>query len=408
MLDWSEESRAVAEALRRFIDEEIRPELDSIEHEGLPPYDLIRKMYRTFGLDELARESFDRAVERKRSGEGPPVGDRALSSIELSLIPTIELCRVSPGIVTSLGVSTGLAGGTIMKSGTLEQMERWGRDLLTFDKIGAWAITEPDSGSDALGGMRTSAVRDGGEYVLNGQKTWITNGPYADTLVVYAKLDDGSDTDPRNRRVLTFILDKGMEGLEQAAPMRKMGQKSSPTGEVFLSDVRAGLDRLLGGEEEPKGSGGGGRASAKANFATERAGVAAMALGIIEECLRVSVDYAKNRQLWGKPISDFQLIQLKLANMEVARVNVKNLILHHVESVAAGTPTTMAEASAMKLYSAKAAVEVANEAIQLFGGNGYISEYRVEQLARDARVLQIYAGTDEMQVVAIAKDLLRR
>ena len=407
MLDWSEESQAVIEALRSFIDNEIRPQLDAIEHEGVPPYDLMRSMYKTFGLDELAAESFERALARKKNGEGPPIGDRALSSVEMGLIPTVELCRVSPGIVTSLGVSTGLAGGTIMKSGTIEQMERWGKDLLTLEKIGAWAITEPDSGSDALGGMRTSAVPDGDEWILNGQKTWITNGPYADTIVLYAKLDDGSQTDMRNRPVLTFILDKGMEGLVQSAPMRKMGQKSSPTGEVFLSDVRVGIDRLLGGGETKKKPEG-GRSSAKANFTTERAGVAAMALGIIEECLKVSVDYAKNRHLWGKPISDYQLIQLKLANMEVARVNVRNLIFRHIESTAAGHPTTMAEASAMKLYAAKAAVEVANEAIQLFGGNGYISEYRVEQLARDARVLQIYAGTDEMQVVAIAKDLIRR
>jgi len=133
-----------------------------------------------------------------------------------------------------------------------------------------------------------------------------------------------------------------------------------------------------------------------------------MALGIIEECQRLSIDYAKERKLWGKPISEFQLIQLKLANMEVARLNVQNLVFRHIEAAAEGEPTSMAEASAMKLYSARAAVEVANEAIQLFGGNGYVSEYRVEQLARDARVLQIYAGTDEMQIVAIAKDLLNR
>ena len=187
--------------------------------------------------------------------------------------------------------------------------------------------------------------------------------------------------------------------------MRKMGQKSSPTGEVFLTDVRVGKDRLLGGTEEPKG---GGRQSAKDNFVTERAGVAAMSLGVIEECQKLSIEYAKERKLWGKPISEYQLIQLKLANMEVARLNVQNLVFRHIEAAAEAEPTTMAEASAMKLYSARAAVEVANEAIQLFGGNGYVSEYRVEQLARDARVLQIYAGTDEMQIVAIAKDLLNR
>ena len=403
MLKWSDENIAVQEAVRRFVDEEIRPVLDDLEHEGVPPYEVLRKMYSTFGMDEMARETFKRQLDRKRSGEEGT--QRASSNAAMTLIPIIELCRVSPGLVTSLGVSTGLAAGTIMKLGTPEQLERWGLDLMTLEKVGAWAITEPDSGSDALGGMRTTAVRDGDEYVLNGSKTWITNGPYADTIVLYAKLDDGSDSDPRTRKVLTFVLDTGMEGLTQSKPMRKMGQKSSPTGEVFLADVRVGKDRLLGGTEEPKG---GGRQSAKDNFVTERAGVAAMSLGVIEECQKLSIDYAKQRHLWGKPISDYQLIQLKLANMEVARLNVQNLVFRHLEAASTGEPTTMAEASAMKLYSARAAVEVANEAIQLFGGNGYVSEYRVEQLARDARVLQIYAGTDEMQIVAIAKDLLNR
>jgi hypothetical protein len=312
---------------------------------------------------------------------------------------------VSPGLVTSLGVSTGLAGGTIMKLGTPEQMERFALDLLTLDKVGAWAITEPDSGSDALGGMRTTATRDGDDYVLNGSKTWITNGPYADTIVCYAKLDDGTGVDVRRRPVLTFILSSDMEGLTRSAPMRKMGQHASPTGELFFADVRVGADRLLGGTESPAG---GGRESAKDNFVTERAGVAAMSLGIIEECLRLSVDYAKTRMLWGKPISEFQLIQLKLARMEVARVNTQNLVFSHLERSADGAVPTLAEASAMKLYAAQAAFDVANDAIQLFGGNGYVSEYRVEQLARDARVLQIYAGTDEIQVGAIAKDLLSR
>ena len=405
MLSWSEENIAIQEAVRAFVDNEIRPVLDDLEHEGVPPYAVLRKMFATFGMDDMAVDGFQRQLDRKVSGEEAPAASRSAGQVAMTLIPIIELCRVSPGLVTSLGVSTGLAGGTIMKLGTPEQMERWGKDLLTLAKVGAWAITEPDSGSDALGGMRTTATKDGDEYVLNGSKTWITNGPYADTIVMYAKLDDGTEADPRNRKVLTFVLDSGMEGLVQSKPMRKMGQKSSPTGEVFMTDVRVGLDRLLGGSEAPKG---GGRQSAKDNFVTERAGVAAMSLGIIEECQRLSIDYAKERKLWGKPISEYQLIQLKLAEMEVARLNVQNLVFRHIEAAAAGHPTTMAEASAMKLYSARTAVAVANEAIQLFGGNGYVSEYRVEQLARDARVLQIYAGTDEMQVVAIATDLHNR
>jgi alkylation response protein AidB-like acyl-CoA dehydrogenase len=403
MYDWTEEQQAIIAVVRRFVDEEIRPHLDDLEHNGVPPYEILRKMYVTFGLKEMAQENFARQLKRKISGDDTTRESRG-SDPAAQLISTIELCRVSPGLLTSLGVSTGLAAGTINKLGTAAQMERWSLDLMTLDKIGAWAITEPDSGSDALGGMRTSAKRDGDEYVINGQKTWITNGPYADTIVLYAKLDDGSGEEMRNRKVLTFVLDKGMPGLEQAKPMRKMGQHGSPTGEVFLSDVRVGRDRLLGESEETLG---GGRQSAKDNFVAERAGVAAMSLGIIEECVKLSIDYAKHRRLWGTAIADFQLIQLKLAQMEVARINVRNMVFAHIERSAAGAVPTLAEASAMKLYAAQAACQVADDAIQIFGGNGYIAEYRVEQLSRDARVLRIYAGTDEMQVVAIARDLVR-
>ena len=403
MYEWSREHEAIIAVVRRFVDEEIRPHLDDLEHHGVPPYEILRKMFATFGLREMAEENFQHQLDRRTSGQA--AREERGSDPAAQLISTIELCRVSPGLLTSLGVSTGLAAGTINKLGTTAQMQRWSLDLMTLDKIGAWAITEPDSGSDALGGMRTSARRDGDGYILNGQKTWITNGPYADTIVLYAKLDDNSAQEMRNRKVLTFVLDKGMPGLVQAAPMRKMGQHGSPTGEVFLSDVRVGRDRLLGETEEPLG---GGRQSAKDNFVAERAGVAAMSLGIIEECVRLSVNYASQRTLWGTPIAEFQLIQLKLAQMEVARINVRNMVFAHIERSLDGTVPTFAEASAMKLYAAQAACQVADDAIQIFGGNGYIAEYRVEQLSRDARVLRIYAGTDEMQVVAIAKDLVRQ
>ena len=180
---------------------------------------------------------------------------------------------------------------------------------------------------------------------------------------------------------------------------------SSPTGELYLSDVRVGIDRLIGETEEVKG---GGREGAKDTFSIERAGVAAMALGMIEQCMDLSVEYAKNRVQFGQPIGDFQLIQDKLARMEVARLNVQNLVFMFIEKSQAGVGLTLAEASAMKLYSARAAVEVAMEAVQVHGGNGYMSEFRVEQLARDSKVLQIYAGTDEIQITHIARDLLSR
>lgn len=396
MIEWSDEDLMIRDAVRDWIDAEVRPNLDALESGDLPPYDLLRNLYETFGMDELARSSF-----RARSGNAEDAGERTGGGdAAMTMLPVIELCRVAPGLVAAMGVGLGLAAGTIMKRGTPEQKERWALPLLTMEKIGAWAITEPNSGSDAFGGMQATARKVGDEYVINGAKTFITNGPYADTVVFYAKLDDGRD--PRDREILTFVLDKGMPGLEQSRPLRKMGLHSSPTGELFLTDVRAGADRLLAAGD------GGGRESARQNFVTERAGVAAMALGVIEECLKLSVEYARTRELWGQRIGDFQLIQLKLAKMEVARLNVQNLVFRHVEMQRAGRASTLAEASAMKLYAAQAASEVAQEAVQLFGGNGYMSEYRVEQLARDARSFQIYAGTDEIQVTHIARDLLSR
>ncbi|OXM49291.1 acyl-CoA dehydrogenase family protein [Amycolatopsis alba] len=402
MIEWSETELLIRDAIREFVDKEIRPQLDALESGTLPPYDLIRKMFASFGIDALARESVTKLLSKERGSGG---GSLAFGGQEaMALIAVSELAGVSLGIVASLGVSIGLTAQTILTKGTQAQKERWLPELATFEKVGAWAITEPDSGSDAFGGMKTSVRRDGDEYVLNGQKTFITNGPYADTIIVYAKLDDGSAV--RDRKVLTFVLDKGMPGLTQGKPFKKMGMMSSPTGELFFSDVRLGRDRLLG--ESETGRDGDSKAEVKSGFAVERIGVAALALGIINECHRLCVDYAKNRKLWGQEIGRFQLIQLKLAKMEVARINVQNMVFQLIETLRAGKMPTLAEASAMKLYSSEAATEVAMEAVQLFGGNGYMAEYRVEQLARDAKSLMIYAGSNEIQVTHIAKGLLGR
>jgi alkylation response protein AidB-like acyl-CoA dehydrogenase len=394
------------QAMRDFIAKEILPIKEELEHGDLPPYDVLRKLYATFGMDEMARSTFAKRIAHEKAVEaGEPVEDKPSrhggGDAGYTLIPIIELCRHCPGMVTAMGVSVGLTASAIQSKGTIAQKERWVPQLLTLEKVGAWAITEPNSGSDAFGSMLSTARRDGDEYVLNGSKTFITNGPYADTIVFIAKLDEGND--PKDRKVLSFVLDSGMPGLEQSKPLRKMGMHSSPTGELFLSDVRVGRDRLIGETEEVSK---GGRAGAKATFQQERSGVAAMSLGIIEQCLEVCVQYAKERVQFGQRIGDFQLIQQKLAKMEVARLNVQNLVFRTIELSIAGKGMTLAEASAMKLYSAQIATEVALEAVQLHGGNGYMAEFQVEQLARDAKVLQIYAGTDEIQTVAIARALL--
>ena len=411
MFEWTEEQKMIKEAVRQFVEKEIAPHLDELEHGDTPPYEILRLMFKTFGMDVMAGAGFDRRIAKEEAGGGAKTAPRGASEEEegggggggMMMLPIIEICRYCPGMITAMGVSVGLTGAAIMSKGTLAQKKRWARDLLTLEKIGSWAITEPGSGSDAFGSMRSTARRDGDEYLLNGSKTFITNGPYADTIVFICKLDEGNP--PEERKVLTFVLDSGMPGLTQSKPLRKMGMHSSPTGELFLDDVRVGKDRLLGETEDIPG---GGRAGAKDTFSMERSGVAAMALGIIEMCLEKCVQYSKDRVQFGQPIGEFQLIQEKLALMEVARLNVQNLVFRSLEMGEAGRDLTLAEASAMKLYSARAATEVAMEAVQLHGGNGYMSEFHVEQLARDAKVLQIYAGTDEIQITHIAKDLLRR
>jgi acyl-CoA dehydrogenase len=406
MIEWSEQHRMIQDMVRKFIAAEIVPNLEQLEHGDLPPYDVMRKLARTFGLTEAARMRYEAEKRRAQDATAAPKPAREPSAtagdtIALQIIPIIELSKYCPGMVTAMGVSAGLTAGAIMARGTWAQKDRWALPLLTLEKIGAWAITEPGSGSDAFGAMKATARRDGDAYVLNGSKTFITNGPYADTIVFICKLDRG-ESDARDRPVVSFILDTGMDGLTQSKPLRKMGLHSSPTGELFLDNVRAGRDRLMGESEEAAG----GREGAKSTFGAERSGVVAMAYGIVERCIELCTDYARTRVQFGKPIGEFQLIQLKLAKMQVARINIRNMLFRQIELAAQGKRLSFAEASAGKLYAAQATMDVCLEAVQLFGGNGYMAEYQVEQLCRDAKVLQIYGGTDEIQISQIARSML--
>ncbi len=405
MIEWSDEQQTFQAAMRRFIDAEIVPHLEELEHGETPPYDVLRKLYATFGIAEMQKARFE-SLMRQPSGHDRAAGRDEKSEsgagemLAMQMILTMELSRYCPGMVSAMGVSVALTPAAILSRGTPAQKERWVPPLLTLEKIGAWAITEPGSGSDAFGGMKASAKHDGtGGYILNGTKSFITNGPYADTTVFICKLDDGSD--PKDRKLLSFVLDKGMPGFTASKPLRKMGVHSSPTGDLYLQDVHVTADRLIGESEDAYG-----RSGAKETFGAERSGVVAMALGIVDRCLELCVPYAKERVQFGRPIGEFQLIQLKLAKLEVARMNLQNLIFRQIELAMTGKRMSFAEASACKLYAAQTTMDVTLEAVQLFGGNGYMAEYQVEQLCRDAKVLQIYGGTDEIQITQIARDLL--
>jgi alkylation response protein AidB-like acyl-CoA dehydrogenase len=252
--EWSDTDIIMRDTVREFIAKEIRPHLDDLETGAISPYPFARKLFSEFGLDVMAAEAVKTMLDKQRTRQASETASERSSrtgglgeigaQASMAAVLVSEIAGVSIGLLSTIGVSLGLGAATIMSRGTLAQKERWLPELMTLEKIAAWAITEPDSGSDAFGGMKTYVKRDGADYLLNGQKTFITNGPDADVIVVYAKLIDDSGTDARQRPVLTFVLDAGMAGLTQGRPFKKMGMMSSPTGELFFDNVRVGKDRL--------------------------------------------------------------------------------------------------------------------------------------------------------------------
>jgi alkylation response protein AidB-like acyl-CoA dehydrogenase len=399
MFAFSEEHEMIRKLVRKWTTSKLEPAVEALEN-GEPPYELMRDFAKTFGLPELAKQAFAKLEAR---GDAPPKkGGLSARDPSLAAIVSIELSRVCPGFALAFGASAGLAGAAIMGKGTLDQQRRWALPVLAWDKIGAWGMTEPGAGSDAFRSMRTVAVPKDGGYVLSGQKTFITNAPYADTFVIYAKIDRGDGTPLADRPIQPFVLERGDAGLATGKPLRKMGMHSSPTGEVFLEDCFVPADRLLGMREKEAQ----GRDSARDVFHAERTGLPMMAVGIIERCLEIALDYAKQRETWGRKIAEYQLVQDKLARMYVHLENAKNLMFKSLTLATEGKTMTAAEASVAKLYCARAATEVAMDAVQLLGGNGYMSEYKVEMLARDAKLLQIGGGTDEIQILNIARNLL--
>jgi len=384
----STEQRELKAAVRAFAREELNHDLERRDHEGCFPRECWQKCAE-FGLLGLP-------VPSEFGGQSQ---DLVTTTIAMEALGWG--CRDN-GLVFSLNAQMWAVQMPLVHYGSDEQKRAWLPRLVSGKAIGAHAITEPGAGSDVFS-LTSRAVRKDGGYVLNGQKTFITNAPYADTLVIYAKIDRGDGTPLPDRPIQPFVVERTDAGLSTSKPMRKMGMHSSPTGEVFLADCFVPADRLLGLQEKDVI----GRASGRDVFHSERTGMAPMCVGIIERCLEVATDYAKQRITWGRPISEYQLVQDKLARMFMHLQNAENLMFKQLSLTAAGKTMTAAEASACKLYCARAATECAMDAVQVLGGNGYMQEYRVEMFARDAKLLQIGGGTDEIQIINIARHLLR-
>jgi alkylation response protein AidB-like acyl-CoA dehydrogenase len=389
-LELTDTERMLRDTFRAYFTAEIEPHVAAMERGELLPYPLMRDMHRTLGLDAMLAPVGGAAGARRSA----PSGLEANSARYARTTFMVEMARVSPSFALSYGASTGLFGANVLGKGTPEQIERFAMPVLRCEAIGAWALTEPGAGSDALGGMKTTARRDGDEYVLDGSKTFITNAPYADVFLVYARVRGGA----LDGGIQPFIVTRDTPGLTTGPPMRKMGMRGSPTGEVFLDGVRVPADRLLGGGVRE-------RAHVKSSLAAERGGLAVLSYGIAERCFEIARDYAQTRQQFGRPIAEYQLVQHRLARMYVALANCRRIV--YADYLAGRTlQESVADVCAGKLYCAEMGTFVAFEAIHILAGNGYMEEYVVERLARDAKLIELGGGTTEMQILTIAREIL--
>ncbi|NLH46777.1 MAG: acyl-CoA dehydrogenase [Acholeplasmataceae bacterium] len=305
-----------------------------------------------------------------------------------------ELSKVDDGMGITLSVNVSLCAGPIMAYGTEEQKQKYLRPIAEGKHVGAFGLTEPNAGTDAAS-QQTVATLEGDHYVLNGSKIFITNGNEADTYVVFAMTDRAK----KFRGISAFILEKGMPGFSFGKKESKMGGHTSITTELVFHDVKVPKENLLGKEGE-------GFKIAISTLDAGRIGVAAQALGIAEAAMAHAIKYSKERVQFGKSISSFQVIGFKIADMAI-KIDAARFLVYRAACLKnAGKPFSK-EAAMAKAYASDVAMEVTTEAVQVYGGYGYTTDYPVERLMRNAKITQIYEGTNEVQRMVIAGELLK-
>ncbi|EEM03047.1 Acyl-CoA dehydrogenase [Bacillus pseudomycoides] len=366
---------------------------------------MMRKMVRDFAQKEIApfvpemeQGVFPREI-LKKMGELGLMGIPApakYGGAEMDFISYIlaieELSKVSATIGVILAVHTSVGTNPILYFGTEEQKQKYVSKLATGEYLGAFALTEPNAGSDA-GSLKSRAVKQGDYYVINGSKVFITNGGEADTYIVFAS----TNPDAGKSGISAFIVEKDTQGLIVGKDEHKMGLLGSRTVQLTFEDMKVPVENLLGEE-------GQGFKVAMANLDVGRIGIGAQALGIAEAALACAVDYAKERQQFGKPIAAQQGLGFKLADMATS-VEAARLLVYRAASLRAQGLPCGKEASIAKLFASKTAVDVAIEAVQVFGGYGYTKDYPVERFFRDAKICEIYEGTSEIQRLVISRAL---
>jgi butyryl-CoA dehydrogenase len=371
-------------------------------------HEMIRKMVRDFALKEVAPTAAERDEEErfdinifKKMAElgltGIPWAEEygGIGSDFLAYcIAVEELSRVCASTGVTLSAHTSLAGWPIYTFGSEEQKHKYLQPMAQGEKIGAYGLTEPGSGSDA-GGMRTIARRDGNDYVINGSKIFITNGGVADTYVVFALTDSSS----KHKGTSAFIIEKDFPGFSVGKKEKKLGIRSSPTTEIIFEDCKVPKENLLGNE-------GDGFKIAMMTLDGGRNGIAAQAVGIAQGALDAAVAYAKEREQFGKPIAANQGISFKLADM-ATEIEAARLLTYQAAWLESNGLPYGKESAMSKLFAGDTAMRVTTEAVQIFGGYGYTKDYPVERYMRDAKITQIYEGTQEIQRLVISRMLTK-
>ncbi|WP_406853875.1 isovaleryl-CoA dehydrogenase [Alsobacter sp. KACC 23698] len=377
--DLGETADAIRETVAGFAQSEIAPRAEEIDKSNTFPRDLWPRMGE-LGLHGIT-------VEEEYGGSG-------LGYLE-HVVAMEEVSRASASVGLSYGAHSNLCVNQMRRNGSEAQKRKYLPKLISGEHVGALAMSEPGAGSDVVS-MRTRAEKKGDRYVLNGSKMWITNGPCAETLIVYAKTDP--EAGPRG--ITAFIVEQGMKGFATAQKLDKLGMRGSDTGELVFEDCEIPEENVLGQE-------GRGVNVLMSGLDYERAVLAAGPLGIMQAALDVVMPYVHERKQFGKPIGEFQLVQGKLADMYVT-MNACKAYVYAVAKACDRGETTREDAAGAILIAAEKATQMALDAIQLLGGNGYINDYPTGRLLRDAKLYEIGAGTSEIRRMLIGRELFAK
>lgn len=380
MIRDQETQTILEDSLRRFVHDVLIPREEEVAETDMIPADIVNQM-KELGL-------FGLSLPEEFGGLGVTMEEEVRLAFELG--------QTSPAFRSYIGTNNGIGAMGIFLDGTAEQKEKYLPRMAAGDLIGSFALTEPDAGSDAAS-LKTTAVRDGDHYIINGTKRYITNAPEAGVFTVMAR------TDPANKGaggISAFIVEKGTPGLSIGKTDKKMGQRGAHTADVIFENCRIPAENLIGGTE------GAGFKTAMKVLDKGRLHIAAIAIGAAKRMLRDALDYAMNRKQFGKPISDFQLIQGMLADSKTEIYAAECMVIDAAKRRDSGLDVSM-EASCAKYFATEMCGRVADRAVQIHGGAGYISEYAVERFYRDVRLFRLYEGTSQVQQVIISRALTR-